>query len=115
MKVEFTPVTDYASSVESLINNKLDLVWFGGFTFVQAKVRSNNQVIPLVQREEDEKFKSVFITTRNDNHQAARPEGKTLTFGSESSTSSSDASFLSAGRQHQSGNRHEAHRLFRRT
>ena len=40
MKVEFTPVTDYAASVEGLINNKLDMVWFGGFTFVQANVRS---------------------------------------------------------------------------
>ena len=63
MKVEFMPVTDYAASVEGLINNKLDMVWFGGFTFVQAKVRSNGKVVPLVQREEDEKFKSVFITT----------------------------------------------------
>lgn len=87
MKVEFTPVTDYAASVEGLINNKLDLVWFGGFTFVQAKVRSNNQVIPLVQREEDEKFKSVFITTRNDITKLQDLKGKTFTFGSESSTS----------------------------
>jgi len=87
MKVEFTPVTDYAASVEGLVNNKLDLVWFGGFTFVQAKVRSNNQVIPLVQREEDEKFKSVFITTRNDITRLQDLKGKTFTFGSESSTS----------------------------
>lgn len=87
MKVEFTPVTDYAASVEGLVNNKLDMVWFGGFTFVQAKVRSNNQVIPLVQREEDEKFKSVFITTRNDITKLADLKGKTFTFGSESSTS----------------------------
>jgi len=87
MKVEFTPVTDYAASVESLINNKLDMVWFGGFTFVQAKVRSNNQVIPLVQREQDEKFKSVFITTRNDITSLKDLKGKTFSFGSESSTS----------------------------
>lgn len=87
MKVEFTPVTDYAASVEGLINNKLDLVWFGGFTFIQAKVRSNNQVVPLVQREEDEKFKSVFITTRNDINSLQDLKGKTFTFGSESSTS----------------------------
>ena len=53
MKVEFTPVTDYAASVEGLINNKLDMVWFGGFTFVQANVRSGGKIIPLVQREED--------------------------------------------------------------
>ena len=63
LKVEFTPVTDYAASVEGLINHKLDMVWFGGFTFVQANDRSKGQVIPLVQRVEDEKFRSVFITT----------------------------------------------------
>jgi phosphonate transport system substrate-binding protein len=87
MQVEFTPVTDYAAAVEGLVNNKLDLVWFGGFTFIQAKVRSNNQVIPLVQREEDEKFKSVFITTHADITQLQDLKGKTFTFGSESSTS----------------------------
>jgi phosphonate transport system substrate-binding protein len=62
LKVEFTPVTDYAASVEGLINHKLDMVWFGGFTFVQANDRSKGQVVPLVQRAEDEKFRSVFIT-----------------------------------------------------
>ena len=87
MKVEFTPVTDYAASVEGLINNKIDMVWFGGFTFVQAKVRSKDQVIPLVQREEDEKFKSVFITTKTDINKLDDLKGKTFTFGSESSTS----------------------------
>ncbi len=87
MKVEFTPVTDYAASVEGLVNNKLDMVWFGGFTFVQAKIRSKDQVIPLVQREEDEKFKSVFITTKADINQLADLKGKTFSFGSESSTS----------------------------
>ncbi|MEO8598855.1 MAG: putative selenate ABC transporter substrate-binding protein, partial [bacterium] len=87
MKVEFTPVTDYATSVESLINNKLDMVWFGGFTFIQAKVRSNNQVVPLVQRAEDEKFKSVFITTDKDITKLEDLKGKTFAFGSESSTS----------------------------
>ncbi|MDO8315646.1 MAG: putative selenate ABC transporter substrate-binding protein [Rugosibacter sp.] len=87
MKVAFTPVTDYAASVEGLVNNKLDLVWFGGFTFVQAKIRSSNQVIPLVQREEDEKFKSVFITTRRDITKLQDLKGKTFAFGAESSTS----------------------------
>ncbi len=87
MKLEFIPVTDYAASVEGLINKKLDMVWFGGFTFVQAKVRSKDQVIPLVQREEDEKFKSVFITTDKNITKLEDLKGKTFTFGSESSTS----------------------------
>lgn len=87
MKVEFIPVTDYAASVEGLVNNKLDMVWFGGFTFVQAKMRSNGKVIPLVQREEDERFKSVFITSDKSISRLEDLKGKTFTFGSESSTS----------------------------
>lgn len=87
MKVEFTPVTDYAASVEGLVTNKLDMVWFGGFTFVQANARSKGQVVPLVQRDIDEKFRSVFITTSKDINKLEDLKGKTLSFGSESSTS----------------------------
>jgi phosphonate transport system substrate-binding protein len=87
MKVEFTPVTDYAAAVETLVNKKVDLAWFGGFTFVQANVRSGGKVIPLVQREEDEKFKSVFITTDPAVQQLADLKGKDVSFGSQSSTS----------------------------
>ncbi|WP_230413593.1 putative selenate ABC transporter substrate-binding protein [Undibacterium umbellatum] len=87
MKVEFIPVTDYAASVEGLVNKKLDMVWFGGFTFIQAKMRSKEQVIPLVQREEDERFKSVFITTDKNITKLEDLKGKTFAFGSESSTS----------------------------
>jgi phosphonate transport system substrate-binding protein len=87
MKVEFTPVTDYAASVESLINHKLDMVWFGGFTFLQAKERSKGAVVPLVQRDKDEKFQSVFITTDKSINKLEDLKGHTLSFGSESSTS----------------------------
>ncbi len=87
MKVEYTPVTDYAASVEALVNRKVDLAWFGGFTFVQANVRSGGKVVPLVQREEDEKFKSVFITADPAIQTLADLKGKDVTFGSQSSTS----------------------------
>jgi phosphonate transport system substrate-binding protein len=87
MKVVFTPVTDYAASVEGLINHKLDMVWFGGFTFVQANERSHGKVVPIVQRQEDEKFKSVFITTDKSINKLEDLKGKTFSFGSESSTS----------------------------
>ena len=87
MKVEFTPVSDYAAAVETLVNRKVDLAWFGGFTFVQAKVRSGGKVIPLVQREEDEKFRSVFITADPAIQQLADLKGKDVSFGSQSSTS----------------------------
>jgi len=88
MPVEFIPVTDYAATVEGLVAKKLDMVWYGGFTFVQARIRTNGTAIPLVQRVEDEKFQSVFITQPNSGiNSLADVKGKTFTFGSPSSTS----------------------------
>lgn len=88
VKVEWTPVTDYAAAVETLVNRKVDLAWFGGFTFVQANVRSGGKVIPLVQREEDERFRSVFITATGSGIKRLEDlKGRTLSFGSQSSTS----------------------------
>ncbi len=87
MKVEWTPVTDYAAAVETLVNKKVDMAWFGGFTFVQANVRSGGKVLPIVQREEDEKFRSVFITSDPAIKSLADLKGKDVSFGSQSSTS----------------------------
>ena len=88
MKVEWTPVTDYAAAVETLVNKKIDLAWFGGFTFVQSSVRSGGKTVPLVQREEDTAFKSVFITAADSGITKLEDlKGRTLSFGSQSSTS----------------------------
>jgi len=87
MKVEYTPVTDYAAAVETLVNKKIDMAWFGGFTFVQASVRSGGKMIPLVQREEDERFRSVFVTADPAIKALADLKGKDFSFGSQSSTS----------------------------
>jgi phosphonate transport system substrate-binding protein len=87
VKVEFTPVTDYAAAVEALANRQVDLAWLGGFTFVQASQRSGGKVVPLVQRAEDEQFRSVFITTNPAIRALADLKGRTLSFGSPSSTS----------------------------
>ena len=87
VKVEFTPVTDYAAAVEALANKQVDLAWLGGFTFVQASQRSGGKVVPLVQRAEDEQFRSVFITTNPAIRALADLKGRTLSFGSPSSTS----------------------------
>jgi phosphonate transport system substrate-binding protein len=86
-KVEFTPVTDYAAAVEGVVSRKVDLAWFGGFTFVQASVRSGGKVIPIVQREEDAAFRSVFITADPAIRSLADLKGKDFSFGAQSSTS----------------------------
>jgi phosphonate transport system substrate-binding protein len=88
IQVQWTPVNDYSAAVEALVNDKVDLAWFGGFTFIQASVRSGGQVIPLVQRAEDQTFRSVFITGASSGiHALADLKGHTLSFGSQSSTS----------------------------
>jgi len=88
MKVEFIPVTDYPAAVEAMVGKKVDLVWFGGFTFVQAKIRSMDKVIPIAQREEDTKFQSVFITKTDSGIKTLNDlKGKQVSFGSPSSTS----------------------------
>jgi phosphonate transport system substrate-binding protein len=86
-RVEFTPVTDYAAAVEALVNRKVDMAWFGGFTFVQANVRSGGKAVPIAQREEDERFRSVFITGDPSIQTLADLRGKDVSFGSQSSTS----------------------------
>lgn len=87
-KVEFTPVSDYPAAVEALVNKQVDLVWFGGFTFVQAQIRSGGKVVPLAQREEDTQFRSVFISQTNSGIKSLSDlKGKNVSFGSQSSTS----------------------------
>jgi len=88
MKVEFTPVNDYPAAVEALVNKKVDVVWFGGFTHVQANIRSGGKIVPLAQREEDTKFQSVFIAKTDSGIKSlADMKGKQVSFGSQSSTS----------------------------
>lgn len=87
IQVTFTPVVDYAATVEGLVAKKLDLVWYGGFTSVQAVRRSGNAT-RLVLRKEDAAFKSVFVTSKDSGiTQLKDLKGKTFSFGSVSSTS----------------------------
>jgi phosphonate transport system substrate-binding protein len=88
MKVEFTPVSDYPAAVEALVNKKVELVWFGGFTYVQAQIRSGGKIVPIAQREEDTRFQSVFIAKTDSGIKTlADMKGKQVSFGSQSSTS----------------------------
>ncbi len=90
MRVQFFPVVDYAATVEGLAAKKLDLVWYGGFTSVQAVRRTNGTAKRLVLRQEDAEFKSVFIARPGSGIRSLGAlKGKTFAFGSISSTSGS--------------------------
>jgi len=87
LTVKFMPAPDYSATVENLAARKIDLVWYGGFTFVQARRRTGNAV-PLVQREEDAKFHTKFIVPASSRAlTVADLKGGTFAFGSISSTS----------------------------
>ena len=69
-----------------LAAKKLDLVWYGGFTSVQAVRRTEGKATRVVMREEDAVFKSVFITRPDTGiTKLGDLKGKTFSFGSVSS------------------------------
>lgn len=86
--VSFVPVADYAATVEALVSKRVDMAWLGGFTYIQAAQRSGGLVEPIVQRVEDERFRSVFITRQDSSIQSTTDlKGVDFMFGSPSSTS----------------------------
>ncbi|MBI3129450.1 MAG: putative selenate ABC transporter substrate-binding protein [Candidatus Tectomicrobia bacterium] len=86
--VKFTPLVNYAATVEALAAKKVDMVWYGGFTYVQARIRTNGDAVPLVMRDRDAVFKSYFITRAGGGIKSLKDlKGKTFAFGSVSSTS----------------------------
>lgn len=85
--VIFVPAPDYSATVEWLASKRIDLVWYGGFTFVQARRRTGDAV-PLVQRSEDAAFHSKVIVPAGSSARTLDDlKGHSFAFGSVSSTS----------------------------
>lgn len=85
-KVVYVPVIDYGAVVSALSAGKIDFAWLGGFSFVQAKVMAGAK--PVVMRDIDRQFKSVFISHIGTGIDKAEDlKGKTFAFGAKSSTS----------------------------
>lgn len=85
-KVEMTVPTNYAAVVEAVISDKVDIAHLGGFTYVQASARAGAR--PLVQRERDQNFHSVFITQPKSRiNSLVDLKGHSFAFGDVNSTS----------------------------
>jgi phosphonate transport system substrate-binding protein len=85
-RVELVVPTNYAAVVEAIANDRVDIAYLGGFTFVQAFQRAG--VRPLVQRESDQNFHSVFITQPGSGiNLLADLKGHSFAFGDVNSTS----------------------------
>jgi phosphonate transport system substrate-binding protein len=91
-EVELTVPTSYGAVVEAMVNDELDLAYFGGLTYVQA--RNRGEVTPLVTeinpRTGDTTYRSVIIVPADSELQeVSELEGRDFAFGSASSTSGS--------------------------
>jgi phosphonate transport system substrate-binding protein len=85
-KVTMTIPTNYAAVVEAMANDQVDIAHFGGFTFIQISARAGAR--PLVQRGQDQKFHSLFITQAGSSINSLKDlAGHTFAFGDVNSTS----------------------------
>jgi phosphonate transport system substrate-binding protein len=93
LEVVYRPVSDYTAVVRAFQRGDIHLAWMGGLTGVQAR-----ELVPgadaVVQRDIDADFHSLFIATRasgiepfDDVFGLTALRGRSLTFGSETSTS----------------------------
>jgi phosphonate transport system substrate-binding protein len=91
-EVELSVPTTYNAVVEAMVSGELDLAYFGGLTYVQARQRAD--VHPLFTevnpRTGTTKYRSVIIVPADSNIENVEDlEGKDFAFGSVSSTSGS--------------------------
>ncbi len=89
--VQYVPSIDYAAVVTAFAQNDLQLAFFGALTGVQARLQ-NPDAQAIAQREEDANFHSKLIVRAglpiySLDDLKAQAGDRTITFGSESSTS----------------------------
>ena len=78
--------TSYNATVEGIGNGSLDVAYFGGLTYVKAHTRYG--AVPLVQRDIDRQFRSLFITREGTGITSVKGlAGHTFCFGDINSTS----------------------------
>jgi phosphonate transport system substrate-binding protein len=77
--------TNYNATVEALGNGSLDFAYLGALTYVKA--HASYGVLPLVQRDDDKKFHSLFITASPSIQKLADVKDKRFAFGDINSTS----------------------------
>lgn len=91
-KIELFVATDYSGVVEAMASDKLDVAYFGGLTYIQAKQRA--EIHPIVteidQYTQTTKYHSLIIVPVNSPiKDVAELKGKTFAFGDINSTSGS--------------------------
>ena len=92
MPVELYVASDYAGVVEAMVNDKLDVAYFGGLTYAQAKQRA--KIHPIVTEIDEETqtsnyYSLIIVPSDSPVQSTAELKGKVFAFGDVSSTSGS--------------------------
>ena len=86
LRCELIVPESYSDLLELFHDQKVDLVYLGGYSYVKAQ--QNDHAIPLVMRRVDTRFTSLFIVNANSPAQTLdNLENKSIAFGSSLSTS----------------------------
>ena len=87
LDVRYVPQVDYAAVVTAFKQGDVHMAWYGGLTGVQARL-AVPEAEAIAQRPRDAEFHSVFVAAPDSGIAGlADLQGRTLVFGSESSTS----------------------------
>ena len=87
LDVRYVPQVDYAAVVTAFKQGDIHMAWYGGLTGVQARL-AVPEAEAIAQRPRDAAFHSVFVAAPDSGiEELSDLRGKTVTFGSESSTS----------------------------
>ena len=87
LNVRYVPQANYAAVVTSFKQGDIHLVWYGAVTGVQARI-AVPEADAIAHRPRDGEFHSVFVAAPGSGISSLDDlRGKTVTFGSESSTS----------------------------
>ncbi len=90
--VELFVASDYAGVVEAMANDKLDVAYFGGLTYAQAKQRA--KIHPIITEIDEETqtsnyYSLIIVPSDSPVQSTTELKGKTFAFGDVSSTSGS--------------------------
>ena len=87
LDVRYVPQVDYSAVVTAFKQGDIHMAWYGGLTGVQARLAVPDAVA-IAQRPRDAEFHSVFVAAPDSGiTELANLQGRTIVFGSESSTS----------------------------
>ncbi|WP_181258184.1 phosphate/phosphite/phosphonate ABC transporter substrate-binding protein [Nitrosomonas aestuarii] len=86
IRIELLIPTDYRELVRQFTTKKIDMAFFGGYTFVMTQ--RETKAVPLIMRDIDLNFSTVFLTHPNNTKQKIEDfKGERFSFGDALSTS----------------------------